>query len=86
MSSERRGGRNNKYSANICITKHDMMICRTTGSNAVLHVANGEGKHWKGFSRHLLFPDRRALTWYEEVLVKGETSGKVSPVFRVSDR
>ena len=26
---------------------------------------------------------RRALTWYEEVLVKGETSGKVSPVFRV---
>ena len=55
----RRGGRNSKYKAHRCITKHDMTICRTTGSNAVLHDANGEGKHWKGFSRHLLFPDRR---------------------------
>ena len=26
---------------------------------------------------------RRALTWYEVVLVKGESSGKVFPVFRV---
>ena len=52
---ERRGGRNNEYQVNICISMHDM-----SRSDA-----------------------RRALTWYEEVLVKGETSGKVSPVFRV---
>ena len=26
---------------------------------------------------------RCALTWYEVVPVKGETSGKISPVFRV---
>ena len=26
---------------------------------------------------------RGALTWYEVVPVKGETSGKISPVFRV---
>ena len=26
---------------------------------------------------------RRALTWYEVIPVKGETSGKISPVFRV---
>ena len=52
---ERRGGRNNEYQVNRCISRHDM-----SRSDA-----------W------------RALTWYEEVLVKGETSGKVSPVFRV---
>mgnify|MGYP000939417881 CR=1 FL=1 len=52
---ERRGGRNNEYKVNRCISMHDM-----SRSDA-----------------------RRALTWYEEVLVKGETSGKVSPVFRV---
>ena len=52
---ERRGGRNNEYNANICITRHDM-----SRSEA-----------------------RRALTWYKVVLVKGEPSGKVFPVFRV---
>ena len=40
---ERRGGRNNEYRANICISMHDM-----SRSDA-----------------------RRALTWYEVVLVKG---------------
>ena len=52
---ERRGGRNNEYQVNRCISMHDM-----SRSDA-----------------------RRDLTWYEEVLVKGETSGKVSPVFCV---
>ena len=55
MSSERRGGRNNKYNANRCIMMHDM-----TKRDA-----------------------RCALTRYEVVLVKGESSGKVFPVFRV---
>ena len=54
-SSERRGGRNNKYNANICMTMHDM-----TKRDA-----------------------RCALTRYEGVPVKGETSGKVFPVFRI---
>ena len=54
-SSERRGGRNNKYNANKCMTMHDM-----TKRGA-----------------------RCALTWYEVVAVKGETSGKVFPVFRI---
>ena len=52
---ERRGGRNNEYNANRCISMHDM-----TSNDA-----------------------RRALTWYEVVPTKGETSGKVFPVFRV---
>ena len=55
MSSERRGGRNNKYNANISMTVHDK-------------TSNGA---------------RGALTRYEVVPVKGETSGKISPVFRV---
>ena len=52
---ERRGGRNNEYQVNRCISMHDM-----SRSDA-----------------------RRALTWYKVVLVKGESSGKVFPVFRV---
>ena len=52
---ERRGGRNNEYQVNRCISMHDM-----SRSDA-----------------------RGALTWYKVVLVKGESSGKVFPVFRV---
>ena len=52
---KRRGGRNNEYNANRCITMHDM-----TSSVA-----------------------RSALTRYEVIPVKGETSGEISPVFRV---
>ena len=52
---ERRGGRNNEYNANKCISMHDM-----TSNDA-----------------------RRALTWYEVISVKEETSEKISPVFRV---
>ena len=55
VSSERRGGRNNKYNARKCMTMHDM-----TKRDA-----------------------RCSLTRYEVVPVKGETSGKISPVFRV---
>ena len=50
-----RGGRNNKYSANISKTTQDMT------------------KH----------DARRVLTRCEVIPVKGETSGKISPVFRV---
>ena len=52
---ERRGGRNNEYNANRCITMHDK--------------AKRDA--------------RRALTRYEVIPVKGGTTGKVSPVFRV---
>ena len=52
---KRRGGRNNEYQVNRCISMHDM-----SRSDA-----------------------KRALTWYKVVLVKGESSGKVFPVFRV---
>ena len=55
MSSERRGGINNKYNANICMTVHDM----------TMSVARG------------------AQTRYKVIPVKGETSGKISPGFRV---
>ena len=58
VSSERRGGRNNKYQAKRCIAMHDM-----TSSGA-----------------------RGALSRYEVIPVKGETSGKVSPVFRVFEQ
>ena len=52
---ERRGGRNNEYQVNRCISMHDM--------------SRSDARH--------------ALTWYKVVLVKGESSGKVFPVFRV---
>ena len=55
VSSERRGGRNNEYTANRCVKMHDK--------------ARRDA--------------RCALTQYEVVPVKGETSGKVFPVFRV---
>ena len=55
VSNERRGGRNNKYNANISMTVHD--------------------KTMRGA--------RCALTRQEVIPMKGETSGKVSPVFHV---
>ena len=52
---ERRGGRNNEYNANRCITMHDM-----TSNDA-----------------------RCAQSRQQVIPAKGETSGKVFPVFRV---
>ena len=53
--AERRGGRNNEYNANRCISMHDM-----TRNDA-----------------------RCAQTRQQVIPAKGETSGKVSPVFRI---
>ena len=58
-SSKRRGGRNNKYNANIRMTMHDMTTSVARGCpNAVVGDTGEAGKHPGKYSQCFAFSDR----------------------------